>query len=139
MSEESHCPFRVLSTNIIDGKDSDIYDDSDEYDSTFDQMTKKAFLIWDRDPSEVAKKPPRRSKSRWYSNYVRGGRRIPQLEVEWITNPSEDNLDRSTTLTYGNEPSLKYFYHHLCVVAILNPKEFASLDQGRKKKKADAK
>lgn len=31
------------------------------------------------------------------------------------TEPSEERLDRSTILAYGNQASLAYYYHQLCV------------------------
>lgn len=88
-------------------------------------MTKNAFLLWDEDPEVVEKDYP--NFSAWYMHYVEGGKRIPPMEVEWVTEPGENNLDRSTTMVYGNESTLKFYYHHLCVVATLDPKAMANL------------
>lgn len=78
-------------------------------------MNEGSFLIWDKDPEEVANNPPRGSA--WYRYYAGDKKTYKPLDVKWVTEPSEERLDRSTILAYGNRASLAYYYHQLCVVA----------------------
>ncbi len=41
------------------------------------------------------------------------------MDVKWITEPSEEYLDRAAVIAYGNEATLGFYYHQLCVVAII--------------------
>lgn len=50
------CPFRALSTTIVDGNV-----DYNASDPDLEQIASErgSFLIWDEDPKEVTKHPPR--------------------------------------------------------------------------------
>ncbi|KAF9444108.1 hypothetical protein P691DRAFT_778485 [Macrolepiota fuliginosa MF-IS2] len=114
--ENRYCPFRVLTRYIVDG------DQGDDMTNELEMVAGAgSFLVWDKDPKEVAKDPPRCSD--WYDCYEEDKRQYKRMKVEWVTEPSEEFVDRSTTIAYGNEASLAYHYHQLCVVATLFPRE----------------
>lgn len=114
--ENSQCPFRVLSMATIDGH---VEEDSGYDESVFEVIAsgKGSFLVWDKNPEEVAKDPP--YSSDWYDCYADNKRKYRPMDVKWITEPSEEYLNRSAVVAYGNEASIGYYYHQLCVVAII--------------------
>lgn len=107
---ERYCPFRILSTTIVEG--------FVEYDgSSFDAITGPgSFFVWDKNHSEA-------ESSDWFENCAnsRGGLREEYrnktMDVVWVTEPKEEYLDRSAFIAYGNEAVLDYYYHQLCVIA----------------------
>ncbi len=108
----NRCPFRVLSMKHIDG-----HSEEEGYgESVFDTITsgKGSFLVWD---DEIGKKPPRYSA--WYNQYNNEKQKYKSMDVKWVTEPNEEYLDRSTVLAYGNESTLQYYYHQLCVIAVI--------------------
>lgn len=114
--DNRNCPFRILSINVIEGNE-----DCDEAEDVFGMITNGggSWLVWDKNRKEVKKNPPRSSD--WYHAYTEGEEEVESMKVEWVTEPSEEHLDKSVTLAYGNEPSLGYHYHQLCVVAMFTP------------------
>ncbi|KXN81882.1 hypothetical protein AN958_03553 [Leucoagaricus sp. SymC.cos] len=111
------CPFRVLSNQVLDGtEESDLH-----ILDTFKAITDGGFLVWHRDPKEVPL-----LWSDWYLTYRqedKRGKPLKSLDLEWVTEPKEESVDRSVMMHYGNEYSLDYFYHQLCLVAFLRPEE----------------
>ncbi|KAF9442836.1 hypothetical protein P691DRAFT_779192 [Macrolepiota fuliginosa MF-IS2] len=113
------CPFRVLTTNIVDGEE--FYDEDYTTNKLEVVAGEGAFLVWNMDPKEVVKNPSRRS--RWYERYKENKKQYKRMKVEWVTEPSEEFLNRSATIANGIEDCLEYQYHQICVVATLLPKE----------------
>ena len=115
--KEDACPFRILSKNIIDG---DYIDEGDE--SIFNRLVDESFIIWDSGFQHV--QDPSASEDYhsdwWYGLMDRIDeyeKSIKSMDIEWVTEPNEEHLDRSVVVKYGNEASLTYVYHYLCVVA----------------------
>jgi len=115
--KEDACPFRILSKNIIDG---DYIDEDDE--PIFNRLVDESFIIWNSGFEHV--KDPSASKDYhsdwWYELMERideYGKSLKPMSIEWVTEPNEEHLDRSVVVKYGNEASLTYVYHYLCVVA----------------------
>ena len=123
---EDGCPFRVLSKNIFDGK----YLDSSSW-SNSDRLFSKSFLVFDPivgTPEDLV--PSLHGQEGWtplwedFYNLYRRGMKFPRMDIEWVTKPREENLDRSVAMMYGNEALPGYLYHFLCVVAkISEPNE----------------
>ena len=118
---DDNCPFRVLSKNIFDGK----YLDSN-YDN-IDRIFSKSFLVFDPivgTPEDLV--PSLRGQGGWtplwedFYNLYRSGMSFPRMDIEWVTKPREENLDRSFAMMYGNEALPGYLYHFLCVVVKLS-------------------
>ncbi|KAJ3568892.1 hypothetical protein NP233_g5412 [Leucocoprinus birnbaumii] len=109
-------PFRILSQSCYDGDTLDADQAPVEY-----LLKNGGFIVWDRDPKGVEENPYLQD---WYYHYKYGlecGDQYEDLPVEWVVEPSEENLKRSVAAAYGNEPGLGYFYHQICVVALLDP------------------
>lgn len=127
--KKGDCPFRVLSQVIVNGNND--YGDW-EFKGPFDMIALKedgAFLVWDEDPEEVKKKNCD-FYSQWYNYYRRKPDNYQNLRVKWVTEPKEEYVDRSISVAYGNEPSLGYFYHQLCVIVTIDPEEVEEYDTG---------
>jgi hypothetical protein len=109
---------RILSRNIINGDKE--YGNEDMEDKI---LTEDAWLVWQEYPSEVIPETP----MDWHGSdfrYIATSQRprsVPSLDVEWVTEPSEEYLDKSTALVYGNEVSVGCQYHQLCVIARFSP------------------
>jgi len=121
---EDGCPFRVLSKNIFDGK----YLDSRHHNSS--RLFSKSFLVFDPivgSPEDLV--PSLSGQEGWtglwedFYNLYREGIKFPRLDVEWVTRPREENLDRSFAVIHGNEARPGYLYHFLCVVVKLSEPE----------------
>lgn len=105
--------FRILSRVILDG-----FVETGSYQETvFEAIAGKkgSYLVWDDTPGSP-------EASTWYDEYyqdMKGGSqwmRFDSVDVKWVTEPREEYLDRSTIIAYGNESTLDYYYHQLCVV-----------------------
>lgn len=106
--DNDKCPFRVLSQQIVEG-------DENRDGELFYDLAEDSFLVWHRDePSQDS-----RCYSTWYDMYDSDRDLFKTRTVNWITEPTDESLDRSMILAYGNEHSIGYMYHHLCVVADL--------------------
>jgi len=119
------CPFRVLSKNIFDGKYLSHGDNSR-------RLFNKSYLVFDPSVGEPKDLVPslRDNDEGWtvlwedFYNLYRRGMQFPRMDVEWVTKPREENLDRSVAMVYGNEAMPGYLYHFLCVVATISqPKD----------------
>ncbi|KAF9442838.1 hypothetical protein P691DRAFT_797966 [Macrolepiota fuliginosa MF-IS2] len=63
------------------------------------------------------------SYSEWFENWDMDKDRYRSITVDWVTEPKKALMDRSAVLKYGNEASIGYYYHQLCVLAKVGPKE----------------
>lgn len=143
-AKNKKCPFRILSTNILHGSYCD-----DE--SSFERITKagESWVVWNEPEDAGAEEDWTKMTGHgsitlnWYRylynhwgegqvNRTRNAE-IPTLDVEWITEPNENYVDNSVALAYGNEPSLGFHYHQLCVVATFG-NEFKVEDKAKKRR-----
>lgn len=110
--------FRVLSKVIVDG-----IDETELLSRSFRYIAarKSSFLVWDQDPEELDKNTTEwgRMQTPWYYEYRTEKEAFKSMDVEWVTEPKEEFLDRDVFLAYGNEAGLDFCYHQLCVVAII--------------------
>lgn len=111
--EDLYCPFRILTRNIIDG------DESYNQDVVERIVDRGAWLVWQESPSEIIPDVPIVFGE--FRSIVTARPSVPSLEVEWVTEPSEEHVDGSPMLIYGNEVSIGYQYHQLCVIARFSP------------------
>jgi len=111
--DEDGFPFRVLTQKIINGES---LEDSDE-DATGELLHSGSFVVGN--PTLARIEDPTKLHE-WYEftgEVGTSGRNWEYIDVEWVTKPNEECLDRSAVLAYGNEPSLDFIYHNLCVLA----------------------
>ena len=111
--KEDGFPFRILTQTIINGEHVDLNVEGAEerllHSGSFVVVNPTLGRL--KDPMELYE---------WFRFTGRGdlvGEGWEYKDVEWVTKPNEECLDRSATLTYGNEPSLGFVYHNLCVLA----------------------
>lgn len=67
---------------------------------------KSSFLVWDKEPEEVAKNPqqPRslwESRSPWYNAYHYDQELYKSMDVKWVTEPKEEFLDRDAFMAFA--------------------------------------
>jgi len=48
------------------------------------------------------------------------GKRCEYMDVDWVTQPNREHLDRLSFMIYGNKPVLDYVYYNFCIVAKIN-------------------
>lgn len=113
------CPFRILSRSIIDGLE-DRGSGSEEVPWK-DLMQGVPYFVWEGDPKEILKKPGNWRFSEWLYRWHDDKTKFRNISVDWITEPKEEYVDRSVVMAYGNESSLEFYYHHLCVMAKIAP------------------
>lgn len=110
---EDGCPLRILSKNILDGKYL-------ESGCNYDRLLSTSFVVSNpivRDPQNPLHKEPQTSQWEYVVDRHLQEPWHPRMDVEWVTKPQEDNLDRSVAMIHGNEAFPGFFYHFLCVVA----------------------
>jgi hypothetical protein len=109
------CPFRILSSNIVHG-----YQNYGMEEDPFERITNagESWLVWSKGETGTEAKKNRYGFSlSWYESWAYAEEKVPSLNVEWVTEPSEEYVENSVCLAYGNEPSLGFHYHQLSVVA----------------------
>ena len=100
--------FCLLSNTI----DEDRYIDLDlDRKTTLGRVADDSFVV--PGPSLRRKQDPMALEN-WYEETVRC---CEYMDLEWVTQPSREHLDRSSFIIYGDKPALDYDF---CIVAKIN-------------------
>lgn len=118
-SEYGSCDFWVMSRHIIDGR----HQNEASYETELDYLLEDegACIVWAKGKSEessMGSYSSPRHRHPWVANYLNDIRhyRSRTVPVDWVTNPSDNLVGRTTWVELGNEPVHEIYYYAVCIL-----------------------
>jgi hypothetical protein len=117
-SEYGSCDFWIMLNNPIEGRRQN--EASSETELDYLLAEEDAAIVWAKGKTEASTEGDRRLFRRhpWFTSYFSNVARYRAhtLPVDWVTEPSDNLVGRSTWVELGNEPAHEIYYYAVCIL-----------------------